>query len=102
MRRQDRAPRGRDLTLKIPRHGALAPGEAATLLARLAAWPGIRATDAAVGEITRLCGCLPLATGMLARQLSHHPAWTAADIAASLAAARDRHRRDGRTGLHDP
>ena len=30
-----------------------------------------------VGEITRLCGCLPLAIGMPARQLYHHPAWTA-------------------------
>ena len=36
--------------------GTLAPGDAATLLARLAARPGIRATDAAIAEITRLCG----------------------------------------------
>ena len=70
--------------------GALSPGEAAALLARLAARPGIGAADAAVGEITRLCGYLPLAIGMLARQLSQHPAWTAGDLAASLAAARDR------------
>ncbi len=70
--------------------GGLSPGEAATLLARLAARPGIRAVDAAAGEITRLCGYLPLAIGMLARQLSQHPAWTAGDLAASLAAARDR------------
>ena len=27
---------------------------------------------------------------MLARQLHHHPAWTPADLAADLAAARDR------------
>ena len=52
--------------------------------------PGLRAGDAAVGEITRLCGYLPLAIGMLARQLRHHPAWTAAGLAADLAAARDR------------
>ena len=70
--------------------GALSPGEAAALLARLAARPGIGAADAAAGEITRLCGYLPLAIGMLARQLSQHPAWTAGDLAASLAAARDR------------
>ena len=70
--------------------GALSPGEAAALLARLAARPGIGAADAAVGEITRLCGYLPLAIAMLARQLSQHPAWTAGDLAASLAAARDR------------
>ena len=68
----------------------LPPAEAGTLLARLAARPGLRATDAAVSEITRLCGYLPLAIGMLAGQLRHHPAWTAARLAADLAAARDR------------
>ena len=68
----------------------LSPGEAAALLARLAARPGLGAGDPAVGEITRLCGYLPLAIGMLARQLRHHPAWTAAELAAELAAARDR------------
>ena len=69
---------------------ALPPGEAAALLAGLAARPGVRAGDAAVGEITRLCGYLPLAIGMLASQLRHHPAWTAAALAAELASARDR------------
>ena len=68
----------------------LAPGEAAELLARLADRPGLDPGDAGVGEITRLCGYLPLAIGMLARQLHHHPAWTTADLAADLAAARDR------------
>ena len=68
----------------------LPPGEAAALLARLAARPGLRAGDAAVGEITGLCGYLPLAIGMLARQLRHHPAWTAGELAADLAVARDR------------
>jgi tetratricopeptide (TPR) repeat protein/transcriptional regulator with XRE-family HTH domain len=68
----------------------LPPGEAAALLARLAARPGLRAGDAAVGELTRLCGYLPLAIGMIASQLRHHPAWTAANLAADLAAARDR------------
>jgi len=68
----------------------LPPGEAAALLARLAARPAVRASDAAVGEIARLCGYLPLAIGMLASQLRHHPAWTAAELAAGLAAARDR------------
>jgi hypothetical protein len=53
----------------------LPPGEAAPLLARLAARHGLYADDAAVGEITRLCGYLPLAIGMLASQLRHHPAW---------------------------
>ena len=69
---------------------ALPPAEATTLLVRLAARPGMRTTDAAVGEITRLCGYLPLAIGMLASQLRHHPAWTATGQAADLAAARDR------------
>jgi DNA-binding SARP family transcriptional activator/tetratricopeptide (TPR) repeat protein len=64
--------------------------EAADLLVRLAARPGLRADDAAVAEICALCGYLPLAIGMLARQLHHHPAWSAAGLAAELAAARDR------------
>ena len=58
--------------------------------ARLADRPGLPPDDAAVGEITRLCGYLPLAIGMLASQLRHHPAWTLAELAADLAAARDR------------
>jgi hypothetical protein len=64
--------------------------EAAELLARLAARPGLDPGDPEVAEITRLCGYLPLAIGLLARQLHHHPAWTAPDLAAELAAARDR------------
>jgi tetratricopeptide (TPR) repeat protein/transcriptional regulator with XRE-family HTH domain len=68
----------------------LAPGEAAALLVRLAARPGLSPDDAAVGEIIRLCGYLPLAIGMLARQLHHHPAWSLAGRAAELAAERDR------------
>ena len=68
----------------------LSRAEAATLLARLAARPGIRAGDAAVGQITQLCGYLPLAIGMLASQLRHHPAWPATRLAAELAVARDR------------
>jgi tetratricopeptide (TPR) repeat protein/transcriptional regulator with XRE-family HTH domain len=64
--------------------------EAAALLARLAARPGLRAGDPVVGEITRLCGYLPLAIGMLASQLRHHPAWTPAGLAAELAAAKQR------------
>ena len=41
-------------------------------------------------EISRLCGYLPLAIGMMARQLRHHPAWSAARRAAELAMAVDR------------
>ena len=69
---------------------ALPPRDAAELLVRLAARPGLDPGDAAIAEITRLCGYLPLAIGMLARQLHHHPAWTPADVAADLADARDR------------
>jgi tetratricopeptide (TPR) repeat protein len=63
---------------------------AAELLVRLAARPGLEPADPAVGEITRLCGYLPLAIGMLARQLHHHPAWTIEELAADLAAAATR------------
>jgi tetratricopeptide (TPR) repeat protein/transcriptional regulator with XRE-family HTH domain len=64
--------------------------EAATLLARMAARPGIRAGDAAVGQITQLCGYLPLAVGILASHLRHHPTWPASRLAAELVAARNR------------
>jgi tetratricopeptide (TPR) repeat protein/transcriptional regulator with XRE-family HTH domain len=65
----------------------LPPAEAAGLLVRLAGRPGLGAGDPGVAELTRLCGYLPLAIGMVARQLRHHPAWTAAGRAAELAAA---------------
>ena len=68
----------------------LPPEEAAALVVRLAGRPGLGLQDAAVAELTRLCGYLPLAIGMVARQLHHHPAWTAAGRAAELAAAVDR------------
>jgi tetratricopeptide (TPR) repeat protein/transcriptional regulator with XRE-family HTH domain len=69
---------------------ALPPGEAAGLFVRLAVRPGLSPADPGVAEITRLCGCLPLAIGMAARQLYHHPAWTLAGRAAELAAATGR------------
>ena len=68
----------------------LPPGEAAALLVRLAGRAGLSPGDPAVAELTGLCGFLPLAIGMVARQLHHHPAWTAAGRAAELASARDR------------
>ena len=68
----------------------LAPQEAAALLIRLAGRPGLQPDDVAVGEITRRCGYLPLAIGLIASQLRHHPAQTAESVAASLAAATDR------------
>jgi tetratricopeptide (TPR) repeat protein/transcriptional regulator with XRE-family HTH domain len=68
----------------------LPPSQAAELLVRLAGRPGLSPDDPAVGEISRLCGYLPLAIAMVARQLHHHPAWTAAGRAAELASAVDR------------
>jgi len=68
----------------------LPPGEAGSLLVRLAGRPGLSPADPAVAAITRLCGYLPLAIGMMARQLYHHPAWSVAGRAAELAAAHDR------------
>jgi tetratricopeptide (TPR) repeat protein/DNA-binding XRE family transcriptional regulator len=64
--------------------------EATQLLARLAGRSDIGPGDSAVAELARLCGYLPLAIGMLARQLYHHPAWAPAGLAAELAAARGR------------
>jgi len=68
----------------------LPPSEAAAMLVRLAGRPGLSPDDPAVAEITRLCGWLPLAIGMVARQLHHHPAWSLQRRAAELAAAVDR------------
>jgi tetratricopeptide (TPR) repeat protein/transcriptional regulator with XRE-family HTH domain len=68
----------------------LSPGEAAALLAQLAGRPELASGDGPAGDITRLCGYLPLAIGMLARQLRHHPARSAAELAVRLADARDR------------
>jgi tetratricopeptide (TPR) repeat protein/transcriptional regulator with XRE-family HTH domain len=64
--------------------------EAAALLVRLVGRPGLSAVDPAVAEIIRLCGYLPLAIGMVARQLHHHPTWSLAGQATELTSARDR------------
>jgi hypothetical protein len=69
---------------------AFLPAEAATLLVQLAGRAGLSPADPGVGEIGRLCGYLPLAVGMVVRQLRHHLAWSAAGRAAELASARDR------------
>jgi tetratricopeptide (TPR) repeat protein len=68
----------------------LSPEEARRLLVRLAARPGLDHGSDAVQDIARLCGHLPLAIGMLARQLHHHPAWSVAELARDLASARSR------------
>jgi tetratricopeptide (TPR) repeat protein len=69
---------------------ALPPDDAAGLLVRLAARPGLSRNDPPVRDMIRLCGYLPLAIGMVARQLHHHPAWTVAWRVGELTAARDR------------
>jgi tetratricopeptide (TPR) repeat protein/transcriptional regulator with XRE-family HTH domain len=66
------------------------PDEAASLLIRLADRRDLDAADPAVQIINELCGYLPLAIGMLARRLHHHPRWTLAGLADYLTAARDR------------
>ncbi|HEV2375355.1 MAG TPA: helix-turn-helix transcriptional regulator [Streptosporangiaceae bacterium] len=70
--------------------GTLPRDDAVALLARLSCRPDLKSVTGPAEEITRLCGYLPLAIGILAGQLRHHPARTAADMAAQLAAARDR------------
>jgi tetratricopeptide (TPR) repeat protein len=70
--------------------GVLPPAEAAALLTRLAARSGLRPADSAADQIARLCGYLPLAIGMLASQLRHHPARTPGQVAGELATARDK------------
>jgi tetratricopeptide (TPR) repeat protein/transcriptional regulator with XRE-family HTH domain len=68
----------------------LPPDQAAALLVGLAGRPGLSPDDPAVGQITGRCGYLPLAIGMVARQLHHHPAWSVGGRAAELGAAADR------------
>src|SRR5262245_39860114 len=70
--------------------GTLSPAEAVALLARLADRSDLDSGVGPAGDIARLCGYLPLAIGMLARQLRHHPARTGAELTARLAAGRDR------------
>ena len=68
----------------------LPPDEAAGMLVRLAGRPGLGQSDPGVRDLVRLCGFLPLAIGLIGRQLHHHAAWSAVGRAGALAAARDR------------
>ena len=68
----------------------LGPADAAALLSRLADRPDLGPDADATAEVARLCGYLPLAIGMLGRQLKHHPARSGPEVAADLASARDR------------
>jgi tetratricopeptide (TPR) repeat protein len=62
----------------------------AALLVRLAGRNGLSGGDPGVRQITELCGYLPLAIGLVARQLRHHPGWSVAVRAAELASVQDR------------
>ncbi|MGO9082359.1 MAG: ATP-binding protein [Streptosporangiaceae bacterium] len=68
--------------------GTLPQEEATDLFSRLAG--RVIPDSGDVAAIVAMCGYLPLAIGMLARQLHHHPAWSVADLRADLAAAHDR------------
>jgi tetratricopeptide (TPR) repeat protein len=66
----------------------LSAGQAAELLAAIAARPGLAPGNRALAQIAALCEFRPLALGMLGRRLHYRPAWSAAGLAAELAAAR--------------
>jgi tetratricopeptide (TPR) repeat protein len=68
----------------------LTEDEAAELLVRLADRPGLDRGDPAVQQLSRLCGNLPLALGILGRRLQYSPTWTPADLAADLAGTREK------------
>jgi tetratricopeptide (TPR) repeat protein len=64
----------------------LPPGKAQEMFVRLA--PRAAADpDAAVAELMRLAGFLPLAISLLARVYARHPSWTLADLAAETRAS---------------
>jgi tetratricopeptide (TPR) repeat protein len=81
-RRLSARPESRPITVDV-----LAAAEAAQLFVRLASRPGLGPADVAVTEIVAACGRLPLAISLMAGQLEHHPAWTAAHLAADLGSA---------------
>ncbi|MFI5776082.1 ATP-binding protein [Nocardia sp. NPDC051570] len=68
----------------------LDPGSAVDLFCRLAHRHLSGGDAAAVAEIVRLCGYLPLAIVLLAGRLAHHPAWTLTGLAAEFVMAQDR------------
>jgi tetratricopeptide (TPR) repeat protein/transcriptional regulator with XRE-family HTH domain len=68
----------------------LAPGAALALLAARSGRQELADAAGPGAEITRHCGYLPLAIGMIASQLRHHPARTGAEVAASLESATGR------------
>jgi tetratricopeptide (TPR) repeat protein len=65
----------------------LPPDQAGQLFTRLA--PAAAAEPAAVADLMRRCGCLPLAIRLLAGRLRHHPSWTVTDLVAAVAESGD-------------
>ncbi|MFI1919274.1 tetratricopeptide repeat protein [Nocardia sp. NPDC020380] len=68
----------------------LEPEKAAELFCTLARRTPADSERAAVAEIVRLCGFLPLAIVLLAGRLAHHASWTIARMAGDLVRAQDR------------
>jgi tetratricopeptide (TPR) repeat protein len=68
----------------------LPPLRAAELFTRLAARSVTGPEAAAVAQLVRLCGYLPLAVALLAGRLRHHPTWSIDDLTGDLATAQDR------------
>ncbi|MFI7004351.1 tetratricopeptide repeat protein [Nocardia sp. NPDC050175] len=68
----------------------LDPDSAIDLFYRLAQRNPHGDAVAAVAEIVRLCGYLPLAIVLLAGRLAHHPAWTLTGLAEEFRTAQDR------------
>jgi tetratricopeptide (TPR) repeat protein/transcriptional regulator with XRE-family HTH domain len=66
------------------------PDDAVAMLIRVAGRADLDADDPAALRVAQMCGYLPLAIGMMARHLHHHPAWTLGGLAGDLAEARDR------------
>ena len=64
--------------------------EAVELFVRLCGRPQLGQQNIVVAELVRFCGCLPLAVGLLARQLNHHQTWTIDDLLRDLRDARNR------------
>jgi tetratricopeptide (TPR) repeat protein len=69
--------------------GTLPPGQAGQLFNRLTA-AGPSVDRAAVAELMELCGCLPLAIGLVAGRLRSRPSWSVRDLADRLRDTQDR------------
>ena len=64
--------------------GSLSPAAAGELLSAIVGPDRQAAGTAAIEEVTRLCGCLPLALRIAGNRLLSRPAWTPGDLAGRL------------------